>query len=471
MAQVTMEDVFADGGGIAAASTSDEVAAGTSGADPTVARDEVQLLLEAIDATRHASRLWIKLLKPYFSWVFRRSYHGITTSFEYTKRKFLELDEETQKSILLSLAVLVGLGAIKRLIQRSKVFPILQRKCESCKARARLAWLKVKNRVGQTSKLLADLLPHLLLVAAFGLYLSFMPSSARSTLESPALYFVLAKAYPVIWSTDACIRGSKDVSKCLSLWISFYLIEVVEEIPLLVPFLSRLMKYVAYDFLMASRLFLALWIAIPFTDGAARICSSLSLAAPIRRRKKSKNGEFVGWLLESAGRYGLATIPTGVTQFASDLANNWVHLLTLPFMFTPGFLTYYGAIVSGKVIPIRSSLRVGNESSDILKWTRYWIVFSVVDGASGLLGWVPLYQHCKLAACWWLSFPYFEGAKTLFCSLDEDRMLHFCSYFHTSAMIPRLKKKGSTKQEKVKKDEKEEKDKKDEKDEKEKKED
>ena len=50
-------------------------------------------------------------------------------------------------------------------------------------------------------------------------------------------------------------------------------------------------------------------------------------------------------------------------------------------------------------------------------------------------------------------------------------MLHFCSYFHTSAMIPRLKKKGSTKQEKVKKDEKEEKDKKDEKDEKEKKED
>lgn len=417
-------------------------------------RDEVKLLLEAIDATRHASGLWIKLLRPYLSWLFRSARASLSSGFTYTKRKFFELDEDTQKSILASFVVLLGLLAVKRLVERSRLFPYLRKKYDLHVARLRLAWLRVNKRIGKTSKVLADLLPHLVLVAIFGLYLGVVPSHVRNTLESPLVYLVVGKLYPVVWSADACVRGSTGLPRLLQLWVAFYIMEVLAEVPLLVPFLSPLMRYTAYDLLRASRLFVALWIALPFTDGARQICASLS--PPLRPTRSQadrarRRGELTTWLLDTAGRVGVIRLPAAMKTFATDLVSHWVHLLTLPFLFTPGFITYYGGILSGKVFPIRASLRAqaGASVEEVRYWTVYWVVFCCLDCAHHVVtifvGWVPLWQHLKLAGIFWLQFPYFRGANTVFASLDEKMVITACSYFKMPKVVPKLKALKKTK--------------------------
>ena len=422
-------------------------------------RDEVQLLLEAFDATRHASRLWVRLLKPYFSWIFRSAYRSVHSSFDYAKQKFLELDEETQKTISLSLAALLGLFALKRLVERSKIYLTLRRKYNHYMNRVRIEWQQFNQRIGKTSTLLAKLLPHLLLLVLYCVYLFLMPHSIRGTLESSLVYLILSKVYPIVWSTDACLRGlgkGQSLDRYLQLWISFYIYEVMEEIPLLVPLLSPIMRYVAYDMLMATRLFFALWLVLPITNGAGLLCSALSQATHSRRSKysasKEKKGALAGWFLDSASRLGLISVPHGLRAFATDLVNHWVHLLSLPFVFTPGFITYYGGILSGKIFPIRASLRAqaSKEADEVKHWTVYWTVFSSLDCVhyvvSMVIGWIPLWQHMKLMGIFWLQFPYFHGANSLFASLDEEVALKVCSYFKTSIALPKLKTRQSRKQ-------------------------
>lgn len=394
-------------------------------------RDDLQLLLEAVDATRHAAGLWAKLAGPYLRGLYRSSHRWASTALAYATRRFRELDEDTQKSIFASVAILALLIASKRLLERAGVFEKVRRRYDRQAARARLAWRRVNKRIGRTSKILADLLPHLILASLFALYLVAMPRPARNTLEGPVVYFALGKAYPAVWSAEALAKGSDKLGGYLRLWTSFYILEVAGEAPGLVPLLSPLVRCAALDFLRAARLFLALWIALPFTDGAGRVCSALSPARPPEAEevrgaeKKRGRREVAGWLLDTAAGAGLIRVPAAIRGFAADLVTHWVHLMSIPFAFTPGFITYYGTVLSGKVFPIRASLRA-QDTEDVRQWTTYWVVFSALDCAHGLVGsvvgWIPFWQHARLVAIFWLQFPYFQGAGRLFAKLDKDRL-------------------------------------------------
>ncbi|QDZ19974.1 hypothetical protein HOP50_03g24920 [Chloropicon primus] len=436
------------------------VTSSVAGVEVVPGRDEVKLLLEAIDATRHAARLWAQLVGPYLTWVYRVARRSLTQGFLYSRKKFKDLDEDTQRSIFASIVVVVGLLVAKRLIERSKVFAKLRKAYDQQAAKARLAWRKFSKRIEKTSKVLADLLPHLVLVSLFGLYLGLMPHSVRNTLEGPVIYFVLGKLYPAVWSAEALVTGSDRLEKFLQLWTSFYVLEVIGEVPLLVPFLSPLLRYVANDALAAARFFLALWIALPFTNGAALLCSALSPQEAISSGGKAtakKRGELTGWFLETANRLGVIRVPNAIKSVATDLVTHWVHLLTLPFLFTPGFITYYGGVMSGKMFPIRASLRAqvgGDQKEEVVHWTTYWVVFSNLDCAhhlvSMVVGWIPFWQHLKIAGIFWLQFPYFRGATVLFSSLNPAMVERSCSYLTGKNLKLKLSLKGKATKTKAK---------------------
>ena len=141
------------------------------------------MLLEAIDSTRHASGLWIELLRPYFFWVFASTHRSLSSSFAYARRKFLDLDEGTQKSIFVTTVLALAVLATERLVERSKVVSVLKGKYDKQVVKARLAWRKASKRIGRSSRVLADLLPHLVLIALFGFYLALTPPQARRSLS------------------------------------------------------------------------------------------------------------------------------------------------------------------------------------------------------------------------------------------------------------------------------------------------
>ena len=180
----------------------------------------------------------------------------------------------------------------------------MRRRYDRQAARARLAWRRVNKRIGRTSKILADLLPHLILASLFALYLVAMPRPARNTLEGPVVYFALGKAYPAVWSAEALAKGSDKLGGYLRLWTSFYILEVAGEAPGLVPLLSPLVRYARWTFsgLCGSS---ALWIALLFTDGAGRVCWPCPPPGRPRRevRGREEEGgrrEVAGWLLDTA---------------------------------------------------------------------------------------------------------------------------------------------------------------------------
>ena len=99
-----------------------------------------------------------------------------------------------------------------------------------------------------------------------------------------------------------------------------------------------------------------------------------------------------------------------------------VVLLSLLFLFTPGFLTYYGCLVVGYLYPIYAamySLRI-KQTNMCVWWLTYMIVFNMVflalDTIEPLFSWIPLWpeNHLRLLLFIWLQLPYFRGAQVLY---------------------------------------------------------
>ena len=67
----------------------------------------------------------------------------------------------------------------------------------------------------------------------------------------------------------------------------FYIWEVADDLPLV----SALVKYTAYDAVAAFRLFYALWVVAPLTDGAGKVCGMLT----VRPRRERENRFLQQW--------------------------------------------------------------------------------------------------------------------------------------------------------------------------------
>ena len=425
-------------------------------------QSQFELLAEATDATVHAARLWVKLARPYVVWLCRSLYAWSIGTFRYARRTYLDLDEETQKSILLAVAGVVLLLALKRLAERSKVAAIIRGRVARVSRSARQRWRAIHARVSSFSKVLADLLPHIAFVVAFAAYAWLVPRGYRRVIESEAVFFTLTKLYPVISSAPACIAPQKsageggrgaslanvDASQALlRMWVCFYIWEVADDLPLV----SALVRYTAYDAVAAFRLFYALWVVAPLTDGAGKVCGMLTVRP--RRERENRFQTFARQCLSFGASAGL--IPLIVQSIVSDLVTNWMQLLCLLFVLTPGFLTYYGCVISGKILPAKESLRVaasrdkrdpGGLHERARLWLVYWTVFAVLDTlhhiASTFVGWLPLWYHTELLGILWLQLPYFGGAARIFRSLDEGTVLRICAYFPS---VPKVKAIAKTK--------------------------
>jgi len=200
------------------------------------------------------------------------------------------------------------------------------------------------------------------------------------------------------------------------------------------------MRYTAIDLVRAVRLFFIIWVFAPFTDGASVVCKAFG--TPTRRRKENPLQTVSRQMLDLATR--MRVLPSSVRSIASDFVTNWAQLLSLVFLFMPGFLTYYGCILSGKVLPARQSLIVhqAKEQEKIRYWVVYWIVFTTLDLALGvayeLLGWVPLWNQAKLLGIVWLQLPYFHGAESLFRCIDKDLAVKVASCFQAPQSLQNL---------------------------------
>ena len=97
-------------------------------------------------------------------------------------------------------------------------------------------------------------------------------------------------------------------------------------------------------------------------------------------------------------------------------------LMSLLFLFTPGFITYYGCLMVGYLYPIYASMySVSIEQKNMcLWWLTYMIVFNIVflilDMVEPMLGWIPIWpeNHLRLLLFIWLQLPYFRGAQVIY---------------------------------------------------------
>ena len=110
-------------------------------------------------------------------------------------------------------------------------------------------------------------------------------------------------------------------------------------------------------------------------------------------------------------------------HYANALSDLWAQgpaLIGLMFLFTPGFVTYRGGLLVGMMFPAYIAIGVlTTEAKRTMQWwSTYFVILAcmeyLVDGVGTAFSWLPLFYHVKLLLIFWLQFPYFRGAQTLF---------------------------------------------------------
>eukprot|EP00588_Corethron_pennatum_P028495 CAMPEP_0194325700 /NCGR_PEP_ID=MMETSP0171-20130528/32510_1 /TAXON_ID=218684 /ORGANISM="Corethron pennatum, Strain L29A3" /LENGTH=985 /DNA_ID=CAMNT_0039084965 /DNA_START=24 /DNA_END=2981 /DNA_ORIENTATION=- len=86
---------------------------------------------------------------------------------------------------------------------------------------------------------------------------------------------------------------------------------------------------------------------------------------------------------------------------------------------TPSFLTLYGCIYAGMVIPVVNTVRAGTSATpQRVRWLEYWCAHTLLSialrQAAPVLAWVPFSTHATLLLLIWLQLPAFGGAAKVY---------------------------------------------------------
>ena len=183
--------------------------------------------------------------------------------------------------------------------------------------------------------------------------------------------------------------------------------------------------------------FFVLWLQLPFTNGVRPLYAALVWLMDRYVRKipqptwQSAMPATIGNALK-----GFKWIYGGWIGVLIDMVTHGWHLVSYcVFFFTPGFLTVYGCLLAGIVLPSTSTISTllpvpeeaeGEERRDAEarqaarreQWLVYWMGFGAVHVVFyqvliPWLGFLPMLMHVQLLLIVVLQLPYQIGAKQL----------------------------------------------------------
>eukprot|EP00944_MAST-04C_sp_MAST-4C-sp1_P000444 g444.t1 len=367
-------------------------------------------------ATIYAVKLWARISLPF-------AVYGLIVFVEFSKN-----NPSFPLFLLALLVVSFIFFSLQRLLRKHRVYERAEDKYKKAQRR----YNNFINSIHQKSKLLAKLTPHVLFFSlALGLAVLF-PNFAFTTLNDSFLIFMIGTAGPLCRSMYLVHKAQFDASMAwLKYWTVFSLFLFMRRIPLLNYYIisTQVSQYVVLMF--------ALWMLLPATNGADW---ALKLLIPfvnknikkIPRSDRIKDANIV-WRVLVAMNLISDTKRQIIDSIIKDSGS--VVLLSLLFLFTPGFLTYYGCLMVGYLYPIYAamySLRI-KQTNMCVWWLTYMIIFNMVffalDVIEPLFSWIPLWpeNHLRLLLFIWLQLPYFRGAQVLY-----SKIVAICDFENTT---------------------------------------
>ncbi len=351
---------------------------------------------EAILATAYALKLWARLGLPLLAF-------GLRFLVEFSK------ENPSFPYILLSMIIASFIFfSLQRMARQYRVYERFEEKYTNIQSR----YTRFIDSIKQKSILLAKLTPHILFFVAVIAIGFFFPKFAFEILNDSFLLFVLGTAIPILrcvyllnFTNENNIKtqnkvpsdnGVKNIKKSngktknersfqqqiklLIAWLKYWTVYSVflflRRIPLLNTYIinTPISQYIVLMFI--------LWMLFPATDGANM---ALKVLVPfvnknikkIPKNDRIKDANFIWRILVT-----LNIISDEKRQIIDSIIKDSgsVVLISLLFLFTPGFLTYYGCLMVGYLYPIYASMySVSIEQKNMcLWWLTYMIVFNIV---------------------------------------------------------------------------------------------
>lgn len=192
--------------------------------------------------------------------------------------------------------------------------------------------------------------------------------------------------------------------------------------------------------------FVFIWLQLPLSSVST---SYKFLLVPFVRRYIKRidlgkqNEEKTGILLRGLVMVGL--LNSERKEILDDvIRESGIGLFSLLFFVTPSFITFYGYLLLGFVLPLTKTIIVASAKSTHrarIKWLTYWVaLFGFVCIRTLLekpLSLVPFVAHIQLAFVMWLQLPYFRGAAIV-CEKTPDVVEFFSPKVPQRSLQPRV---------------------------------
>jgi len=442
------------------------------------------------EATVTAARLWGRLLLAVViptseqSFVYARE--GWSAFEPSLKQSLVWLVYESSPALKASLAGLAGLLAAlwfaEREIRRRRWVEKASVRIGAVKARYDAATRAAGDRlravqadVARTSKLLALLLPHLIVLASGALLMLVAPDVTAYCSRGFAAWGVMA-GVPLVASTrlllpsagdagapppsssassDSGLEGDADddfrpdmlTSAALAVrkrfisdaddvtvrpwmpssteqaasatfWLKYWSVVATLSLVEQAPGLGHVLGLVPVW--PEMRLVLGVWLQLPLTSGAdVAFQWMVPLMDKYFRRMPAVSGERQGMALQLLAGTGLVSESTRAHLAEVMSTGGPVLVLSLPFFISPSVVTRLGVLLVSLAFPAHASAAAVMRGEPSPAWLEYWIVFAlfspVYAALEGVFGWwLPLWDQMHLVALLWLQLPYFWGARRVF---------------------------------------------------------
>eukprot|EP00903_Cladosiphon_okamuranus_P019888 g18280.t1 len=237
-------------------------------------------------------------------------------------------------------------------------------------------------------------------------------------------------------------RGARvmpqDVDRVLMYWVVFTVVKVIS----LLPFASTAAEIVGKPFVRSIAFFLVLWMHLPGPgSGLQLVYSKLEplVHKYVKDLRASQNG-YSGMIEKWQDLAVLLRLMTKehAELLTDNIADSWMLVPALLCFFTPAFITNFGCVYAGLVVPSLNSIKTlglgrsqsrstaadmsmsdgwaalaTSPSSARVRWITYWVAYGgwwqVSWQLGALLRIIPFATHAQLALLLWLQVPVFRG--------------------------------------------------------------
>jgi len=238
------------------------------------------------------------------------------------------------------------------------------------------------------------------LVASIAI-LVLLPEEIQDTVFSPGGVVVVGTLLPLYVSIQAvCTCGEEDDSTWLNFWVVSgslsYLTEFIDDIAANFPEFAE--HWYELEF------FLALWMLLPFTDGATLFYDKVTepYIKPYAMKVKSYAE---GW----------------IAFFMLAVNSSYLWFAWFIFMSFPEEQRRFFVVAMGTVYPVAASiiaLTTKEDGRDDTFWLTYWSSFSLLflamDYIENFIGHVRGFYSICMVATIYLFLPAFDGANVVF---------------------------------------------------------